>query len=148
MSPAVRRLERPTGGTLRHLTSFSSVQEFGGEALFKSLIDRTFLYCCHWMCVPRQSRHSCRQNHPLIDAAKGLLCGVEWGFMACFSSLFALPAAVDPTCFSLLSNIQRTVICSWSGHAESCWPESKLPCEELHLLVLVLSSEQLTVFSF
>ena len=35
-----------------------------------------------------------------------------------------------------------------AGHAESCWPESKLPCEELHLLVLVLSSEQLTVFSF
>ena len=36
-----------------------------------------------------------------------------------------------------------------AGHAESCWPESKLPCEELHLLVLVLSSaEQLTVFSY
>ena len=114
MSPAVRRLERPTGGTLRHLTSFSSVQEFGGEALFKPLTDRTFLYCYHWMCVPRQSLDSRRQNHPLIDAAKGLLCGVDSGFMACFSPLFALPAAVDPTCFSLLSNIQRTVICSWT----------------------------------
>ena len=114
MSPAVRRLERPTGGTLRHLTSFSSVQEFGGKAFFNFLPDRTFLYCYHWMCVPRQSLDSRRQNHPLIDAAKGLLCGVDWGFMACFSSLFALPAAVDPTCFSLLSNIQRTVICSWT----------------------------------
>ena len=69
----------------------------------------------------------------------GVLWPVSFHFLPSLLLLIQLVFRCCPT-----SSEQSFV----AGHAESCWPESKLPCEELHSLVLALSSEQLTVFGF